>query len=347
MDGALSRGPPSSSSDPQLSSANSPQVMDAPLRRPAGVLGSPPAPGSQPADSEMLTPGSASSNTTNNNSSSSNNKPLAFSIDRIMARTPEPRSIPLPGWLPSSPTGKADVCPSSLHCMIPLVPLGYEAGHRLGIAGLDPGHLDGSSLGAPADVLGFGLAYKSQQQQQQQEEPLCHGVGQGAGGHYKLFRPRVLNQSAFPAVGTVCYLNCGGGDASYPPPAGLLNLHPMASYLLGARHKALLAEKRAPGGQQNGERFPGAPGHIHSLMKERDALADKILLKGSAAAAAAAARLGGSCPGSKPKVFTCEVCGKVRSGTEATNRVISINVPCSFSLQMGKTINYFLFRQRG
>uniref|UniRef100_A0A3Q3EDA6 FEZ family zinc finger 1 n=1 Tax=Labrus bergylta TaxID=56723 RepID=A0A3Q3EDA6_9LABR len=261
--------------------------MDGPLRRPAGILSSPPASGSQPAGSDMLTSGGSGSS-----------KPLAFSIDRIMARTPEPKSIPLPSWFQSAPVGKPDVCPSSLHCMIPLLPLGYESGHRLSITGLDPGHLDSSSLGAPADFLGFGLNYKNQQEDSGNQS-----------GQYKLFRPRVVNQSSFPAtMGTVCYLNCSGDGGACPPPGGLVNLHPMASYLLSARHKAFMAEKNKPGVQQAGERFPVSQSQIQHFMKERDQILTDKIFKSSAAAAA---RLGGSCPGNKPKVFTCEVCGKV------------------------------------
>lgn len=278
--------------------------MDGPLRRPAGLLGSPPTSGSQPAGSDALTSG----------------KPLAFSIDRIMARTPEPRSIPgpvpVPSWFQSAPAGKPDACPSSLHCMIPLVPLGYEPGHRLSLAALDPGHFDAATLAAPADFLGFGLSHKSAHQ-----DPASCPV---AAGQYKLFRPRVVNQSSsFPTVGTVCYLNCGGGDvgACAPGPPGLVNLHPMASYLLSARHKAFMAEKSKPGPGPAGDRYPGSGAQafkelaqsqiqIQNYMKERDQILTDKIFKGSAAAAAAA-RLSGACPGSKPKVFTCEVCGKV------------------------------------
>lgn len=281
--------------------------MDGPLRRPAGILGSPPASGSQPAGPDMLASGGASS------------KPLAFSIDRIMARTPEPKSIPLPSWFQPAPVGKPDACPSSLHCMIPLVPFGYEPGQRLSITGLDPGHFDAASLAAPADFLGFGLNHKNQQED---------SVASQAAGQYKLFRPRVVNQSSFPAMGTVCYLNCSGDSGACPPPAGLVNLHPMASYLLTARHKAFMAEKSKPGLQQAGERYPVSgvqafkelsQSQIQHYMKERDQILTDKIFKGSAAAAAA--RLSGSCPGNKPKVFTCEVCGKVsvrRGGESAT-----------------------------
>ncbi|XP_054632318.1 fez family zinc finger protein 1 [Dunckerocampus dactyliophorus] len=254
-------------------------------RRDAGLLGAPPAAGGQAAAS--LGPA----------------KSLAFSIDRIMAQTPEPKSIPLPGWFRSAPVGLPDVCPSSLHCMIPLVPLGYDpAHHRLGLAGLDSAHLD-----APVDLLGFGLNYANQQQQQQEEPAQNHTDGQ-----YKLFRPRVVTQSSFPSRGTVCYLNCGGDAGSCSPAAGLLNLHPMASYLLGARHGRTLLDERGKAGLQNpAERYHHhqvGQNHIQNLIKERD-FTDKMLKNSSAASAV---RLGGSgCAGHKPKVFTCEVCGKV------------------------------------
>ena len=314
MDDALSRGPVAAPATPppspphptppllpaplpalpQLPLALLAEVMDAPLLRPAGLRGAPPASGSQPAGSDTHAAGGGGGG--------GGGKPLAFSIDRIMARTPEPRSIPLPGWFPSGPAGKPDACPSSLHCMIPLLPLGYEPAHRLGAAGLDPGPLD-ASLPAHADFLGFGLNYKPAPEDRSSAQ---------SPGQYKLFRPRVVNQSAFPTVGAVCYLNCGGDGAVCPPPAGLVNLHPMASYLLSARHKAFLADK-SKAGLQAAERCPGSQSHVqvHNYMKDRDhvqVLTDK-LFKSSAAA-----RLSGSCPGSKPKVFTCEVCGKVSPG---------------------------------
>uniref|UniRef100_A0A8C5H840 C2H2-type domain-containing protein n=1 Tax=Gouania willdenowi TaxID=441366 RepID=A0A8C5H840_GOUWI len=260
----------------------------------------PPACCREPAGSDML------------NSGGSGTKPLAFSIDRIMARTPEPRSIPLPSWFQSAPVGKHDVCPSSLHCMIPLVPLGYEPGHRLSITGLDPGHLDASSFAAP-DFLGFGMNYKNHQDQD--------SAGSQNTGQYKLFRPRVVNQSSLSTVGTVCYLNCGGDSGACAPPASLVNLHPMTSYLLTARHKAFMAEKSKTCPPQS-ERYPVSgvqafkdlsQSQIQYYIKEREQIHTDKMFKGSsaAAAAAAAARLSGSCTGNKPKVFTCEVCGKV------------------------------------
>ncbi|KAM9376263.1 fez family zinc finger protein 1 [Pholidichthys leucotaenia] len=213
--------------------------MDSPVRRPPGLPGS--------------TPGSAVLD-----SLSSGSKPLAFSIDRIMARTPEPRSVPLPAWLQPDPVPVP--VPSPLPCMIPLVPLGYEPGPRLG-------------LPDPPDLLGLG-------QDSAVRAP------------YKLFRPRVVSPAALPVpgpgLGTVCYLNCGADGGACTS----LNLHPVTSYLLSARHKVLMDRDRY--------RDRGGPAQTGTRDREQ-------IFKGSAAAV----RMGAACGGGKPKVFTCEVCGKV------------------------------------
>lgn len=257
--------------------------MDGSFCRPAGVLGSPLASGSRPAGSDIL-------------AFSGSSKPLSFSIDRIMARTPEPRSIPLPTWYQPAPAGNPDACPSSLHCMIPLVPLGYETAHRFSIPGLEGSHFDTCSLPASAEIFGFGLNCTNPQE----DASVSQTIGQ-----YKLFRPRVVNQSSLSAMGTVCYLNCSGDGGACTQTTGLVNLHPMASYLLTARHKALMVEKSKASLQPSSERFSisaSQQSHVQNYMKDRDQM-----LKGSAAAV----RLGASCHNSKPKVFTCEVCGKV------------------------------------
>ncbi|XP_059916614.1 fez family zinc finger protein 1 [Gadus macrocephalus] len=241
-------------------------------------------------------------------------KPLAFSIERIMAReTPEPaRSIPFLPHLFAAHAGKGDgkQPPSAaLHCVLPFVPLAYDAGHKLVnlAGGLDhAGPFDGSVRHAADFLHGVGLNYK-------QEQPEL------GGGQYKLFRPRVVNQSSFHALGdtaatAACYLsNCGETPAGPPPPAlpsagppaGLVNLHPMASYffhapLHHARHKAFLAEKG------KAERHATGDASFKELQLHRAHLLSDKMLKG-------AAKLGGgSCAnGGKSKVFTCEICGKV------------------------------------
>ncbi|XP_061630580.1 fez family zinc finger protein 1 isoform X2 [Phyllopteryx taeniolatus] len=190
--------------------------------------------------------------------SSSHAKSLAFSIERIMARTPEPKAVP----------------PPPLHCVIPLLPLGYAAAAAAAAAAADQRRLALDSADGP---LGFGLNY------------------QPDGGQYKLFRPRVVTQSSsFPSRGTVCYLDCGAGPGEASAPAGLFDLHPMASYLLaGGGHRA------APND------------HLRNLLKERDLFGDKSPKNSAEAAAAAAAAAAARLAGGKVKVFTCEVCGKV------------------------------------
>ncbi|KAJ8381674.1 hypothetical protein SKAU_G00024520 [Synaphobranchus kaupii] len=262
--------------------------MDSVLYHSAGIFGSPSASGNLAAGENMIAA----------------TKPLAFSIERIMARTPEPKSIPFPNLL-QAPATKADpkqaihVSSSSLHCMIPFMPLTYDTGHKLNVSGSEPNHFDASSYNSN-DLVSIGLNYKSELQDMRQS------VGQ-----YKLFRPRVVNQSSFQAMGTVCYLNCG--EAPCPPPASFLNIHPVASYFLNsplhARQKALLSEKNKIG--HSVERCPSGVAfkdlsqtHLQHYMKESAQILSEKLFKNSS-------KLGNGSPGTKPKVFTCEVCGKV------------------------------------
>ncbi|KAM9753709.1 fez family zinc finger protein 1 [Menidia menidia] len=271
--------------------------MDAPVRRPAGGL-------HQAQDPLIITTTTTTTNPpgtrTGTGTGTGGKKPLAFSIDRIMARTPEPcRSIPIPAWLQQP-----------FHCMIPLLPLGYEPGApgRLSLVpgngaldpGLDlepgPGGLHPDSV-APVqgDFFGLGLSYY----------PPPAAEDPGGPGPYRLFRPRVLTQS---------YLGTPN-----------LNLHPMASYLLSARHRALSSHAHAHA-QTHAQTMQAPHAQVaphaqtqafKSYVKEREHLLTDKMLKGSAAAAAAAAhahahaRISGACASSKPKVFTCEVCGKV------------------------------------
>ncbi|KAL0154980.1 hypothetical protein M9458_049243, partial [Cirrhinus mrigala] len=230
-------------------------------------------------------------------------KPLAFSIERIMARTPEPKSIPFPNLF-HAPVGKAEPkqSPAPLHCMIPLMPLACEPPHKLHVNGLE--HPDAFPYNAN-ELLSLGLNYKNEQQD---------ATTPSAIGQYKLFRPRVVNQSSFHAMGAaVCYLNCG--ETACPPHAGLVNLHPMASYLLNtplhARQKSLFSsEKSKPGAAADRCPPPGVSfkelshSHLHHYMKESAHILSEKLFKNSAA------KLNSGSPQTKPKVFTCEVCGK-------------------------------------
>uniref|UniRef100_A0A8C9RM47 FEZ family zinc finger 1 n=1 Tax=Scleropages formosus TaxID=113540 RepID=A0A8C9RM47_SCLFO len=248
-------------------------------------------------------------------------KPLAFSIERIMARTPEPRSVSMTTSTSTStsspdafeaPLNKVvepkqqqqviQLSSSPLHCMIPFVPLAYEPGNKLNAGGSDPSHFDASSYNNPNDLLNVGLSYKS-------DLPDHHApLPNPSVAQYKLFRPRVINQSPFHAMGAVCYLNCAEAG-SCGPPAGILNLHPMASYILNSpihgRHKAFLAEKSKLGPCV--ERYPpGGVAYKDLSQSELQHLVKEKLFKSSSKLGC-----GSASPGAKPKVFTCEVCGKV------------------------------------
>ncbi|XP_062403540.1 fez family zinc finger protein 1 [Sardina pilchardus] len=261
--------------------------MNSALYHSAGLFGSPSASGSLTAGGNMIATA----------------KPLAFSIERIMARTPEPKSMQLPNVF-HAPGGKADpkqtlsVNPSSLHCMIPFVPLAYEPAHKLHINGLDVNHFDASSCNSN-DLVSIGLNYKNE-----------HSDATQTVGQYKLFRPRVVNQASFHAMGAICYLNCG--ESSCPPPTGIVNIHPMASYFfnspLQGRQKACLSEKtktsHGADRYQSGMSFKDlSQTQLHQYMKESAQILTEKLFKTSS-------KLNGA-PQSKPKVFTCEVCGKV------------------------------------
>ncbi|XP_062858622.1 fez family zinc finger protein 1 [Trichomycterus rosablanca] len=241
--------------------------MESTLYPPAGIFGTP-----SPSTAGSMIAGS---------------KPLAFSIERIMARTPEPKSI-LP--FPKSDTRATALAmsPSRLHCMLPIMPLAYEPAHKL--HGIEANHTE------PEFSFSTG-----------KERDVTPTIGQ-----YKLFRPRVLSHSSVQAAAAVRYLNCSE-SACAPPPAALLNLHPVASYLLNAplqgRHKNLLVDRsRSAHGVDS---YHGALAlkelsqtQLHQYMKESAHILSEKLFKNSA-------KLHSVSPQAKAKVFTCEVCGKV------------------------------------
>ncbi|KAG8439828.1 hypothetical protein GDO86_005844 [Hymenochirus boettgeri] len=235
-------------------------------------------------------------------------KPLAFSIERIMSRTPEPKCLPVPGFLQGS-VPKGDHKQAALHlnsssipCMIPFVPVTYDHCPKIGISSADlrKSHLDSSSSSFTCnDLLNCALTLKGGDLSRD-TLPFQQ---------YKLVRPRVVNHSSFHAMGAaLCYFN--RGDSPCHPPASI-NIHPVASYLLGSplhqSPKSYLAERNklvVPCVEKypTGVTFKDlSPAQFQHYMKE----SDKITFKTSAKFSTAAS------PSNKPKVFTCEVCGKV------------------------------------
>ncbi|XP_012406457.1 fez family zinc finger protein 1 isoform X2 [Sarcophilus harrisii] len=212
------------------------------------ILATPPSRESLPARGNMI----------------SASKPLAFSIERIMARTPEPKSMPVPHFLQGSvPKGDPKHSlhlNSSIPCMIPFVPVTYDTSPKAGMTGSEPRktNLD-SSTSSPAsssfscsDLLNCALSLKGDFARD--ALPLQQ---------YKLVRPR-----------------------TYLAERNKLVVPTVEKYPSGVAFKDL------------------SQAQLQHYMKESaQILSEKIAFKTS--------EFSRGSPNSKPKVFTCEVCGKV------------------------------------
>lgn len=261
-------------------------------------------------------------------------KPLAFSIERIMARTPEPRSVPVPQLLHGS-AAKGDAkhplhLGSSIPCMIPFVPVAYDPLGKA--AGAEPRKAPLDSSSSPSfscgDLLNCALSLKGDFPRD--ALPLQQ---------YKLVRPRVVNHSSFHAMGALCYFNRGDGPSH---PASGVNIHPVASYFLSSplqpQPKAYLAERNKlvlpPA-----DKFPAgvafkdlSQAQLQHYMKESaQILSEKIAYK--------SAEFGRDSPSSKPKVFTCEVCGKASRAPPPPSRPRRVLRSAPFSAAVPSVAN--------
>ncbi|XP_030072611.1 fez family zinc finger protein 1 [Microcaecilia unicolor] len=189
----------------------------------------------------------------------STSKPLAFSIERIMARTPEPKALPVPHILQGTlakgdPKQALHLSASSIPCMIPFVPVAYDSsGPKATVAGAEPrkSQPDLSSPFSCSDLLNCALSLKAD-----------------------------LPRDALPLQ-------------QYKLPKGYL-----------AERNKLLApcvDKYA-----SGVAFKDlSQAQLQHYMKESaQLLSEKIAFKASS-------KFSAGSPNNKPKVFTCEVCGKV------------------------------------
>ncbi|KAH1168510.1 hypothetical protein KIL84_003993 [Mauremys mutica] len=234
-------------------------------------------------------------------------KTLAFSIERIMAKSAEPKPAfePRPGGLEPEPGKKSLGLGSPLPCVLPIAPLAYEA-HPKALLGYSE-LWKGSALRGPAGLCKAtcGMCCKAEL-----------GLGHSLLPAGRVIKPQAISQAAgMPAQGSVYYFNYL--ESAYPSellpgqlfPSSLLGAPPPAG--LAAHHKLLLLESAKLAGRAP-DKFPSAqyphkerlPGQLDQVMKENTALA------GERNGVKSHSKVSSSADG-KPKSFTCEVCGKV------------------------------------
>ncbi|XP_018409939.1 PREDICTED: fez family zinc finger protein 2 [Nanorana parkeri] len=245
---------------------------------------------------------------------SSTPKTLAFSIERIMAKSSEPR----PAFFEQS-RALADAADakkllnlcSPIPCMIPVQSLGYDV-HSKTL--LNYSEIWKSTLRAP--VCGSPGLCKPNCAMCCKSDLNLHGHSVVPSS--RVIKPQVINQTVgMPGTNAPLYY-FNYLDSTYSPsdllsgqfiPSSVLNAQSQAS--LSAHHKLYLLENAKLSGLSP-EKFPIAqyphkerlPGQLDQVMKENTALAVDRNPKSHT-------KLGANPLDGKPKIFTCEVCGKV------------------------------------
>ncbi|XP_039627378.1 fez family zinc finger protein 2 [Polypterus senegalus] len=239
-------------------------------------------------------------------------KSLAFSIERIMSKTCEPKTSaedkPRAG---DAAEGKKiiSLC-SPIPCMIPLQPFGYDLQSKALINYSEfwkanfRGTLCNSATMCKSNC---GMCCKS-------EASFVHSLLPAS----RVIKPQVIHQAVtMPANGSLYYLNYL--DSSYRPsdilsghlfPSGIVT--PQSQTSLSAHQKLLLLEN-AKLANLTADKFPTPqfphkehlPGQLDQIVKESSSLTtEKSGVKTHS-------KLTSSPADGKPKHFTCDVCGKV------------------------------------
>uniref|UniRef100_A0A8D2Q5J2 FEZ family zinc finger 2 n=1 Tax=Varanus komodoensis TaxID=61221 RepID=A0A8D2Q5J2_VARKO len=265
-------------------------------------------------------------------------KTLAFSIERIMAKSSEPPPPPAH----ESPGKKLLSLCAPIPCVIPIQPLaGYEVPASKAL--LSYSELWKSSLRSCGASLGAGgggsstaggFCKASCGHQHQQHPPLGQAALPATGRG--VIKPQAINQAlAMPANGSSLYY-FNYLDASSYHPSELLHgqlfssslLHSpspaaaaaAAAAALSAHQKLFLLENAKLAALTPPEKFPNAqyphkerlPGQLDQVMKENSALAgERHGAKAHHGKLGGGGGGGGASADGKPKNFTCEVCGKV------------------------------------
>lgn len=241
-------------------------------------------------------------------------KSLAFSIDRIMSKSSEPR-----GGAEERSEGKKllGVC-SPIPCMIPLQPFSYDlqAKALMNYSELWRASLRGTFCGSAAAPCKGNCGVCARADSTLKQPVPTTGS--------RVVKPQVIHQAvAVPSVGSLYYLNYL--DSAYQQ-SELLAGHwlstPQVQASLSAHHRLLLLENAKLAQNAGSEKLPTPqyphkehlPGQLDQIVKENHALV------GEKNGVKTHSKLGsGGCGADgKHKNFTCEVCGKVKlSGTTA------------------------------
>lgn len=235
-------------------------------------------------------------------------KTLAFSIDRIMSKSSEPKR-----GAEERSEGKRmlGLC-SPIPCMFPLQPFSYDlqAKALMNYSELWRASLRGTFCGSAAAPCKGNCGMCAKAESGLKQQPL---LSSGS----RVVKPQVIHQAvSVPPGGSLYYLNYL--DSAYQQSellAGHWFSNQQAQASLSAHHRLLLLEnaKLATIGSEKPPtpQYPHKehlPGQLDQIVKENHGLsAEKNGVKTHS-------KPSSSCTGAadaKPKNFTCEVCGKV------------------------------------
>uniref|UniRef100_A0A671LVK1 FEZ family zinc finger 2 n=1 Tax=Sinocyclocheilus anshuiensis TaxID=1608454 RepID=A0A671LVK1_9TELE len=243
---------------------------------------------------------------------SSGDGSLAFSIDRIMSKTSEPKAAIAEeerrGGLEGS-EGKMTLglC-TPIPCMIPIQPFSYDlqAKALMNYSEFWKVNFRGALCTSAAMCKSnCGVCGKA-------DAGVKHSVFPGS----RVIKPQVIHQAlAMPTNGSLCYFNYL--DSAYHQ-SEMLSGHLFSSAIANSQaqaisaHQKLLLLENAKLACVSPEKFPTPqyphkehlPGQLDQIVRENHSLTEKNGVK-------AHSKTNNCSTDGKPKNFTCEVCGKV------------------------------------